>query len=107
MSSRRSKARRREFVLVVLAVTLAAVAVNWLLWRSPLLRPIPPEEAQRLASKEVPDDDEALPPEIEEMLAAPYYPSLEAKEQADFLLTPALLVEELLAGDGLVTYPNE
>ena len=33
--------------------------------------------------------------------------SLETKEQADFLLTPALLVQEALQKNTIVTYPTE
>jgi hypothetical protein len=33
--------------------------------------------------------------------------SLEAKENADFLLTPALLVQEALREDIIITYPME
>ena len=36
-----------------------------------------------------------------------FAPSLEMKENADFLLTPALLVQEALSDDVIVTYPSE
>lgn len=34
-------------------------------------------------------------------------PSLEMKENVDFLLTPALLVQEALSDDIVITYPSE
>lgn len=37
----------------------------------------------------------------------PFKPSLEMKEYADFLLTPALLVQEALSDDVVITYPTE
>jgi hypothetical protein len=37
----------------------------------------------------------------------PFQPSLEMKENADFLLTPALLVQEALSDDVVITYPTE
>jgi hypothetical protein len=37
----------------------------------------------------------------------PFQPSLEMKENADFLLTPALLVQEALSDDIVITYPTE
>ena len=37
----------------------------------------------------------------------PFKPSLEMKECADFLLTPALLVQEALSDDIVITYPTE
>ena len=37
----------------------------------------------------------------------PFQPSLEMKENADFLLTPALLVQEALSDDMIMTYPTE
>lgn len=36
-----------------------------------------------------------------------FEPSLEMKECADFLLTPALIVQELLSDGSIVTYPTE
>lgn len=36
-----------------------------------------------------------------------FRPSLEMKENVDFLLTPALLVQEALPQDVIITYPSE
>jgi hypothetical protein len=36
-----------------------------------------------------------------------FRPSLEMKENEDFLLTPALLVQEALSDDIVITYPTE
>ncbi|MBN1508224.1 MAG: hypothetical protein JW955_15350 [Sedimentisphaerales bacterium] len=40
-------------------------------------------------------------------LLANFNLSLETKENADFLLTPALLVQEALRDDTVITYPTE
>ena len=37
----------------------------------------------------------------------PFQPSLEMKENADFLLTPALIVQEAISDDIVITYPTE
>jgi hypothetical protein len=37
----------------------------------------------------------------------PFEPSLAMKESADFLLTPALLVQEAICDDIIITYPTE
>jgi len=37
----------------------------------------------------------------------PFQPSLEMKENADFLLTPALLFQEAISNDIIITYPTE
>ncbi len=37
----------------------------------------------------------------------PFQPSIEMKENADFLLTPALLVQEAISDDIIMTYPTE
>lgn len=37
----------------------------------------------------------------------PFQPSLEMKENVDFLLTPALLVQEAICEDVVITYPTE
>lgn len=36
-----------------------------------------------------------------------FTPSLEMKENVDFLLTPALLVQEAMSDDLIITYPSE
>ena len=36
-----------------------------------------------------------------------FKPSLEMKENVDFLLTPALLMQEALSEDVIITYPSE
>lgn len=36
-----------------------------------------------------------------------FRPSLEMKENVDFLLTPALLVQEVMSGEVVITYPSE
>jgi hypothetical protein len=45
--------------------------------------------------------------EVERRVGAPFLPSLEMKENADWLLTPALLVQEVISEDVVVTYPSE
>lgn len=40
-------------------------------------------------------------------VAGNFTPSLEMKENVDFLLTPALLVQEIISDDLMVTYPSE
>lgn len=62
----------------------------------PRNRPIPEAQKERIARR----------------IAAgyglgPFQPSLEMKENADFLLTPALLVQEALSDDIIMTYPTE
>lgn len=37
----------------------------------------------------------------------PFQPSIEMKENADFFLTPALLVQEAISNDIVITYPTE
>jgi hypothetical protein len=41
------------------------------------------------------------------MATAGFKPSLEMKENTDFLLTPALLMQEALSEDVITTYPSE
>jgi len=37
----------------------------------------------------------------------PFQPSIEMKENADFLVTPAILVQEAISDDIIMTYPTE
>jgi hypothetical protein len=39
--------------------------------------------------------------------SSPFTPSLEMKENVDFLLTPALVVQQAVSGDGPIIYPSE
>ena len=45
--------------------------------------------------------------QIISMAIQSFNPSLEKKENVDFLLTPALLVQEAISEDILTTYPTE
>ena len=40
-------------------------------------------------------------------LGGNFAPSLQSKEFADFLLTPALLMQEVICEDSIITYPSE
>lgn len=40
-------------------------------------------------------------------ISAPYNPSLEMRENVDFLLTPALLIQERFSKEVVPSYPNE
>lgn len=68
-------------------------------------RPLPPG-SRKVVVPEVQKE------RIAERLAAgyglgPFQPSLEMKENADFLLTPAFLVQEAISDDIVITYPTE
>jgi len=41
------------------------------------------------------------------MATTGFRPSLEMKENVDFLLTPALLMQEVLSDEIITTYPSE
>ena len=45
--------------------------------------------------------------QINASLSGSFRPSLEMKENTDFLLTPALLVQEILSTNAVITYPEE
>ena len=44
---------------------------------------------------------------LETSMSAAFLPSLEMRENADFVLSPALLVQDWLDRDSVVTYPQE
>jgi hypothetical protein len=85
-------------VALLLLILLAQVLGDNQRPRPPMSRsgPIPEAQKQHIAGR----------------LASGYglgmfQPSLEMKENADFLLTPALLVQEALSDDIIITYPTE
>lgn len=49
----------------------------------------------------------AVAESAETSLASPSSPSLEMRENADFILSPALLVQDWLDPNSVVTYPQE
>jgi hypothetical protein len=51
--------------------------------------------------------DEGVRRQILKAATVTFQPSLEMKENADFLLTPALLVQDIIEEDVVVTYPSE
>jgi hypothetical protein len=50
---------------------------------------------------------EAIAKEVSRRATMNFQPSLEMRENVDFLLTPALLVQEALSEDVVITYPGE
>ena len=52
-------------------------------------------------------EDRAAQAVLTDVIAGNFYLSLDTREEADFLLTPALLVQEALSPDSVLTYPTE
>jgi hypothetical protein len=101
--------QRRFRNTAVLALLILVAVFNWYLFFSGV-NPDQPADAPSVKTSGLAESDnpiERLPREIEERIAEPYSPSLEVKEQIDFLLTPAIIVEEVLACETVVTYPGE
>lgn len=86
------------FIFIILLVLLTQVLADSQRPRLPKTRsiPVPQAEKQRIARG----------------LASgfglgAFQPSLEMKENTDFFLTPALLVQEAVSEDVIITYPTE
>jgi hypothetical protein len=41
------------------------------------------------------------------LVSSPFKPSLEMKENVDFLLTPAMIMQQAVSRDGPIIYPSE
>jgi hypothetical protein len=92
---------RRHFTRVLLVIVLL-ILLSQILGSNPT-------SLQRSRNVPVP---EAHKERIARRIAAgyglgPFQPSLEMKEHVDFLLTPALLVQEAISEDIIITYPTE
>jgi hypothetical protein len=92
------RGRARGLVAVVLLILLTQVLGDNRRPLPPGTRMVPVPEAQKLR--------------IAKGLAGKYglgafEASLEMKEHADFFLTPALLVQEAISDDIIITYPTE
>lgn len=48
-----------------------------------------------------------MDPRIQSIMEQPYIFSLESRENGDFLITPALLIQEIMTPEVVVTYPTE
>jgi hypothetical protein len=88
----------RVLLAIALLVLISQVLANDLtpVPLRPRNVPVPEAQKQRIAKK----------------IASGYgmgqfQPSLEMKENVDFLLTPALLVQEAICEDTVITYPTE
>ena len=88
----------RVVVMILLLVLLTQVLGDDRSPRSPGPRrdPVPAAQKDRIAGRLA--DGYAL---------GSFRPSLEMKENADFFLTPALLVQEAICDDIIMTYPTE
>jgi len=67
-----------------------------------------PQPSQRPATSLQNRNDETTAREMaDRSVKAQFQPSLDMKEAADFLLTPALLVQESISSGIVLTYPTE
>jgi len=104
MSKRRSTRRKPDFVCAV--VLVAIVTVFWFA----VARGGNDASAPKRPDTEVSILERAHPEVRRQILRATmqsFEPSLEMKENVDFLLTPALLVQEAISEDVVITYPSE
>jgi hypothetical protein len=81
------------------AIVLACLCLAW----SNASQPIGPAAAPSAP----PGGLEELGRQIIEGSTQAFRPSLEMRENVDFLLTPALVVQEAMSEDVLITYPWE
>jgi len=102
----KKKARHSSAELLSLAVLVGIVVVLCLC--------LLPAGSRASSDKEVDNSvsilDRADPMVRKQILTAAmqvFEPSLEMKENVDFLLTPALLVQEAISEDVVITYPSE
>ncbi len=93
----------RERCARVLLIVVLLGLLSQVLASSPTPSPLRPRSSQVPAAHK-----ERIAKQIASGYGAgPFQPSLEMKENLDFLLTPALLVQEALSGDIVITYPTE
>ena len=93
----------RKILARVLVIILLMVLLTQVMADNQQLGPLRPSKAS------IPESEKQR---IAGRLASGYglgsfRPSLEMKENADFLLTPALLVQEAISEDVIITYPTE
>ncbi len=95
-----------DTVLWCILIPLGFVAATALLWGADRARAtdgsLPETPAAIMAQKRSEVDRQVLG-----VATQVFEPSLEMKENVDFLLTPALLLQEAMSEDILLTYPSE
>jgi hypothetical protein len=92
------KGTAKIVVIIMLLVLLTQVLADSQRPQPPKTRriPVPESEKQRIAGGLA-----------SSFGLGAFQPSLEMKENTDFFLTPALLVQEAISEDVIITYPTE
>jgi hypothetical protein len=93
------KAHSSPFIGLIAAILSVCLCLAW----SDASQHVGPPAAPT----ELPGGLEDLGRQIIEASTQAFRPSLEMRENVDFLLTPALLVQEAMSQDVLTTYPWE
>lgn len=96
----------------IMAIVLSVIAVNvitfWLFSPSPAAIPPRPGPEAKFQPVPLPSNPFGTGADAElEMLTVPSLVSLEMRENVDFLLTPALIVQGAITEGAIVSYPEE
>jgi hypothetical protein len=65
------------------------------------------QEPNKAASQTAAPKNVSMERQIMNSATQAFQPSLETKENVDFILTPALLMQEVMSQDIVITYPTE
>lgn len=120
----------RRYVVILVALLVMIVFVNVLMWRglggfqqngAELLQQAVtgtviidgvPFEMKDIVAGKMPDVAGGMPADVKRdltsgMFAGMSEPSLEMRENVDFLLSPAILVQQCISEGVVITYPEE
>ena len=104
-----SSGRVRRHLAMVMVLLVVSIPL-WLSCRATETRNVArsaPAEPNASASEKAATKRDPVARRAATSVAVGFKPSLEMKENVDFLLTPALIVQQAVSGDGAIIYPSE
>jgi hypothetical protein len=88
--------------LVIVTIVLVVMCLSLASGSSPTIFNDPNAAARAIAQKRAAQERQII-----NSATQAFQPSLETKENVDFILTPALLMQEVMSQDIVITYPTE
>lgn len=94
---------RKHYIGPILITICLFAVVGWFVRRAqagePATKPIPQAQTE---------PNNSMGQDIVQMIGdSQFQPSFEMRENVDFLMTPALVMQESLSSQSVITYPNE
>lgn len=94
---------KRKFYLKIIITVLLFVCFSFAAFSNSKIDPNKPDTKTKMSQEQLAKNEQ----QIVNSLTKGFNASLEMKENVEFLLTPALLMQEAMSSEIQVTYPTE